>query len=39
MGVGAAAVVIGLMIGGNGGTVVALTGGVLGLVGLYRFLR
>lgn len=39
MGVGAAAVVIGLMIGGNGGTIVALGGGVLGLVGLYRFLR
>ena len=39
MGVGAAAIVIGLMIGGDGGTIVALGGGVLGLVGLYRFLR
>jgi hypothetical protein len=39
MGVGAAAVVIGLMIGGDGGTIVALGGGILGLVGLYRFLR
>ena len=39
MGVGAAAVVVGLMIGGDGGTIVAITGGVIGLVGLYRFLK
>ena len=39
MGVGAAAVVIGLMVGGDGGTILALGGGVIGLVGLYRYLR
>jgi hypothetical protein len=39
MGAGAAAVVVGLLIGGAGGTLVALGGGVIGLVGLYRFLR
>jgi hypothetical protein len=39
MGAGAAAVVVGLMIGGNGGTLVALGGGVIGLIGLYRYLR
>ena len=39
MGVGAAAVGLGLIIGGDGGTIVALTGGVIGLVGLYRYLR
>lgn len=39
MGVGAAAVVIGLMVGGNGGTILALGGAVVGLVGLYRYLQ
>lgn len=39
MGAGAAAVVVGLMVGGNGGTMVALGGAVVGLVGLYRYLR
>ncbi len=39
MGVGAAAVGLGLIIGGEGGTIVAVTGGVMGLVGLYRYLR
>lgn len=39
MGVGAAALVVGLMVGGDGGTIIALSGGVLGLVGLYRYLR
>lgn len=39
MGVGAAAVGLGLIIGGQGGTIVSLTGGVIGLVGLYRYLR
>jgi hypothetical protein len=39
MGVGAAAVGLGLIIGGDGGTVIAITGGVIGLVGLYRYLR
>jgi hypothetical protein len=39
MGTGAAGVVVGLMVGGNGGAAIAVGGGVLGLVGLYRYLR
>ena len=39
MGFGAAVVGLGLIIGGEGGTIVAVTGGVVGLVGLYRYLR
>jgi hypothetical protein len=39
MGVGAAAVVVGLIIGGDNGTIIATVGGVIGLVGLYRYLR
>ena len=39
MGAGAAAIIVGLMIGGDGGTIVAITGGVIGLVGLFRFIR
>jgi len=39
MGVGAAAVIVGLMIGGNGGTIVALAGGAVGLLGLFRYIR
>jgi hypothetical protein len=39
MGTGAAAVVVGLMIGGSGGNAVAVGGGILGLVGLYRYIR
>jgi len=39
MAVGAAVVALGLIIGGQGGTIVAVTGGVVGLVGLYRYLR
>jgi len=39
MAVGAAAVGLGLIIGGGGGTIVSLTGGVVALVGLYRYLR
>jgi hypothetical protein len=39
MGVGAAGVVVGLLIGGDGGTMLALGGGVVGLLGLYRYLR
>ena len=39
IGTGAAALVVGLMVGGNGGNMVALGGGVVGLVGLYRYLR
>jgi hypothetical protein len=39
MGVGAAALVVGLLVGGDSGTVIAVGGGVVGLVGLYRYLR
>lgn len=39
MGVGAAGVVIGLLVGGDGGAAIAIGGGVLGLVGLYRYIR
>ncbi len=39
MGVGAAGVVIGLLVGGDGGAAIAIGGGVLGLIGLYRYLR
>lgn len=39
MAVGGAALVTGLIIGGDAGTVVAITGGTIGLVGLYRFVR
>jgi hypothetical protein len=39
MGVGAAGVVIGLLVGGDGGAALAIGGGVLGLIGFYRFLR
>jgi hypothetical protein len=39
MSVGAAAVVVGVLVGGEGGTMLALGGGVVGLVGLYRYVR
>jgi hypothetical protein len=39
MGVGVAAIVVGSLIGGDGGTVIAIGGGVIGLVGLFRYLR
>jgi len=39
MGTGGAGVVVGLLVGGGGGTAIALGGGILGLVGLYRYLR
>ncbi len=39
MGAGAAGIVVGLLIGGDGGTAIALGGGVVGLIGLYRYLR
>jgi hypothetical protein len=39
MGVGAAGIVVGLLVGGDGGTFIALTGAVIGLVGLYRYIR
>jgi hypothetical protein len=37
--VGGAALVVGSMIGGDGGTIIMITGGVIGLVGLMRFLQ
>jgi hypothetical protein len=39
MAVGGAAVIIGLAIGGDTGNVIAATGGVMGLLGLYRYLK
>jgi hypothetical protein len=39
IGVGAAAVVVGLLVGGDAGAAVAIGGGVVGLIGLYRYLR
>jgi hypothetical protein len=39
MGVGLAAIVVGSMVGGDGGTIIAISGGVIGLIGLFRYLR
>lgn len=39
MAVGAAALMVGLLIGGDAGTVVAVTGGVIGLMGLFRYMN
>jgi hypothetical protein len=39
MGAGGAAVIVGLLIGGDSGTIIAVSGGVIALVGLYRYLR
>jgi hypothetical protein len=39
MAVGGAAVVVGLIIGGDGGLVIATGGGLVALVGLWRYLR
>lgn len=39
MAVGGAALVVGLIIGGDGGLIIATTGGVVGLVGLWRYLK
>jgi hypothetical protein len=39
MAVGGAALVVGLVIGGDGGYIMAAAGGVIGLIGLYRYLR
>lgn len=39
MAVGATAVVVGLLLGGEAGTIIAVTGGVIGLIGVYRFVR
>ncbi len=37
--VGGAAIVVGGMVGGDGGTIIAVTGAVVGLMGLFRYLR
>ncbi|HSW30234.1 MAG TPA: hypothetical protein VLH75_12185 [Longimicrobiales bacterium] len=39
MAVGGAAMVVGLIIGGDGGLVIATGGGLVALVGLWRYLR
>jgi hypothetical protein len=39
IGVGVAGVIVGLVIGGDGGTVVAAGSAVVGLIGLYRWLK
>jgi len=39
MGVGVAAIVVGSLIGGDGGTIIAIGGGVIGLIGLFHYLR
>lgn len=39
MAVGGAALVVGLIIGGDGGLIIATAGGVVGLVGLWRYLK
>jgi hypothetical protein len=39
MAVGGAGLAVGLLIGGDAGTIIASTGGIIGLIGLYRFLR
>jgi hypothetical protein len=39
MGVGVAGIIVGSLIGGDSGTVIAVGGGIIGLFGLYRYLR
>lgn len=39
MAVGVAAIVVGSLIGGDGGTIIAIGGGVIGLIGLFHYLR
>ena len=39
MGVGLAGVVIGILVGGDGGAMISIGGGALGLYGLFRYLR
>jgi hypothetical protein len=39
MAVGTTAIVVGLLLGGEAGTIVAVTGGVIGLIGLFRYVR
>jgi hypothetical protein len=37
--VGGAALVVGSLVGGDAGTIIMVTGAVIGLVGLFRYLR
>jgi len=37
--VGAAGLVIGSVIGGDAGTIIAISGGVVGLIGLFRYMQ
>jgi hypothetical protein len=37
--VGGAALVVGSIVGGDGGTIIMITGGVVGLMGLWRYLQ
>jgi hypothetical protein len=39
MGVGVAGIIAGSLVGGDSGTIIAVGGAFIGLVGLYRFLR
>lgn len=39
MGVGAAGILVGSLVGGDGGTMISIGGGVLFFVGLFRWLR
>lgn len=39
MAVGVAGLMVGLLIGGDAGTIIAVTGGVIGLMGLFRYLN
>lgn len=36
---GGATLVVGSLVGGDGGTIIMITGGVIGLVGLWRYLQ
>lgn len=37
--VGATALIVGLSVGGDGGQIIAVSGSVIGLIGLFRYLR
>jgi hypothetical protein len=39
MGVGVAGIIAGSTIEGDGGTMISIAGGVVGLIGLFRYLR
>ena len=39
MGVGLAAIIVGIIVGGDVGTIFIVGGGVMGLVGLFRYMR